>query len=57
MAELIIAHSWTSLNWVHLFEREKLQIIRNFITDREKHFTLEGRLKKEIQQEQQLKLL
>jgi hypothetical protein len=57
MMELIIAHSWTSLNWVHLFEREKLQIIRNFITDREKHFTLEGRLKKEIQQKQQLKLL
>lgn len=35
-------------------EREKLQIIKNFINDREKHFTLKGRIKEDSTQ---LKLL
>lgn len=54
MADLIMAHSWQSLKWVHLFEREKLRIIQNFLIDRKKHYTLEGRLGKE--QTEQLKL-
>lgn len=52
MGELIMAHSWQSLKWVHLYEREKLQIIKNFLIDRKKHFTLEGRLGKETEQTQ-----
>ena len=54
MADLIMAHSWQSLKWVHLFEKEKLRIIQNFLIDRKKHYTLEGRLGKE--QTEQLKL-
>jgi hypothetical protein len=46
MADLIMAHSWQSLKWVHLFEKEKLRIIQNFLIDRKKHYTLEGRLGK-----------
>lgn len=57
MNSLILYHSWTSLKWVHIFEKEKLLIIQKFILNYEEEYTLEGRLKNEIDKPQQMKLL
>ena len=47
MNNLILYHSWTSLKFVHIFEREKLLIIQKFVLNYEEEYTLEGRLKNE----------
>lgn len=56
MNNLILYHSWTSLKFVHIFEREKLLIIEKFILNYEEEYTIEGRLKNEIDKPQQMKL-
>ena len=57
MERLIIQHGWNHLTWVHLFEREKLELINKFIRDPQKYYTLEGRLGKTPDTSSQLKLL
>lgn len=56
MTNLILHHSWTSLKFVHIFEREKLLIIQKFLLNYEEEYTLQGRLKNEIDKPEQMKL-
>ena len=56
MERLIIRNGWMHLKWVHLLEKEKLDLIQKFVNDRKKYYTLEGRLGKD-ENPQQLKLL
>lgn len=52
MNRLIIRHGWLGLNFVHPYEMDKLEIIKRFIQERERWYTLEGRLGSEKQSDQ-----
>ena len=52
MNRLIMRHGWLGLNFVHPYEMDKLEIIKRFIQERERWYTLEGRLGSEKQSDQ-----